>query len=192
MDRNSLTDLELVHLTIDKRDETAFGILYSRYKIRVFSKCISFTKSKEEAEDLCHDIFIKVLLKLSTYKEKASFHSWIYAITYNSCVDFVQKKYKVEVNTLEFEEIDESRIRVFHSDIENVLLKLKVEHLKEVLNHLKPEDKMILLLKYQDDLSIAELQEVFDKGESAIKMKLLRAKERAIEIHKSLYEEELI
>lgn len=191
MDRNTYTDLELVHLTIQKRDEKAFGVLYSRYKIQVFSKCISFTKSKEEAEDLCHDIFIKILLKLSTYKEKASFSSWVYAITYNSCVDFVQKKYKTNETTLELDEIDETRIKVFHSDIEEVLLQLKVEHLKEVLDHLKPEDKMILLLKYQDDLSIMELQEVFDKGESAIKMKLLRAKERAVEIHKSIYQEEI-
>lgn len=183
MNWESLTDQELVNLTIENRDQKAFGILYDRYHLKIYSKCISFTKSQEEAEDLCHDIFIKILLKLSTYKSKSTFYTWIYAITYNTCVDYVKKKSMTR--SIDFDdEIDSERVKVFHSDSEKDLMSIHVEELQNVLEQLKPEDKMILLLKYQDDLSIEKLQEIFDIGKSAVKMRLLRARERALEIHK--------
>jgi len=184
MNRESLTDQELVNLTIKNRDQKAFGILYDRYHLKIYSKCISFTKSQEEAEDLCHDIFIKILLKLSTYKSESTFYTWIYAITYNSCVDYAKKKSKIRNIDFDSDEIDSERLKVFHSDSEKNLMSIQAEELQEVLEQLKPEDKMILLLKYQDDLSIEKLQEVFKIGKSAVKMRLLRARERALKIHK--------
>ncbi|PAU92663.1 RNA polymerase subunit sigma-70 [Aliifodinibius salipaludis] len=184
---NNLTDKELIRETIENADQRAFGELYDRYSHRVYNKCISFTNSKSEAEDLTHDIFLKVFLKLSTFKQNSSFYTWLYSITYHTCIDYTRGKSSNRQGiVLSVEEIEEQRVKAFHSNSEDDLLQMKVEYLKKVLETLEPDDKMILLMKYQDDMSISEIQEVFDIGESAAKMRLLRARERAVAIYNIL------
>ena len=64
-------------------------------------------------------------------------------------------------------------------DIEDTeLMETNVYRLKEVLNMLPAGDKAILLMKYQDDFSIKEICNIIDKSESAVKMKIKRAKEK--------------
>ena len=58
---------------------------------------------------------------------------------------------------------------------------MRVEKLKIVMDMISPDEKMILLLKYQDNLSIRELSEALDIGESAVKMRLKRAKEKLVQ-----------
>ena len=55
--------------------------------------------------------------------------------------------------------------------------------MKEALELISPEEKMILLLKYQDSLSIKDLTGVLDIGESAVKMRLKRAKEKLVNVY---------
>lgn len=69
------------------------------------------------------------------------------------------------------------------------LLTMEVERLKVVLDKMPLGDKSILLMKYNDDMSILEIAAVLDKSESAIKMKIMRAKEKARMIYKELYPE---
>ncbi|EPR74522.1 hypothetical protein ADIWIN_0473 [Winogradskyella psychrotolerans RS-3] len=57
---------------------------------------------------------------------------------------------------------------------------MRVEQLKHVMELISPDDKMMLLLKYQDNLSIKELADVLDIGESAVKMRLKRAKDKLV------------
>ena len=63
---------------------------------------------------------------------------------------------------------------------------LRVEKLKEALELISPDERMILLLKYQDFLSIKELAEILELGESAVKMRLKRAKEKLINVYKDV------
>lgn len=181
------TDAELIQKTIKNGDQQAFGKIYDRYCHRVYNKCISFANSKSDAEDLTHDIFLKAFLKLSTFKQNSSFYTWLYSITYHSCIDYTRKKSSDSRDiVMAVEEIEEQRVKAFHSGSEDDLLQMKVEYLKKVLETLEPDDKMILLMKYQDDMSISEIQEVFGIGTSAAKMRLLRARERAVAIYNVL------
>ena len=63
---------------------------------------------------------------------------------------------------------------------------MQVDKLKKALELLDPEDKSILLLKYQDGASIKELEDILDLKSSAIKMRLKRAKVKVTEIYKTL------
>ena len=66
------------------------------------------------------------------------------------------------------------------------LFEIKASKLQIALEKITPEDKAILLLKYQDEVSIKELQTVLKVGESAIKMRLNRARIRLVEEHNKL------
>lgn len=63
------------------------------------------------------------------------------------------------------------------------LFQMRSDRLKRALEQIAPEDKAILLLKYQDDVPIKELCAILDIGESAVKMRLKRAKARLVETY---------
>ena len=67
------------------------------------------------------------------------------------------------------------------------LLEIEVERLKEVLERLRPDDRAILLMKYQDDMQIKEIAAALNKTESAIKMKIKRAKHKAQKIYQDIF-----
>lgn len=69
------------------------------------------------------------------------------------------------------------------------LLEMHVKRLKVILEKIPVTDKAILLMKYQDEMSIKEISEILDKSESAIKMKIKRAKQKFKKIHKENYTE---
>jgi RNA polymerase sigma-70 factor (ECF subfamily) len=69
---------------------------------------------------------------------------------------------------------------------DDTILQIKAEKLNKVLSTIDPKDKMILLMKYQDELSIKEIQEVLEIGQSAVKMRIKRAKESAMEVYNKM------
>lgn len=179
---SQLSDELLVDQIVRTKDSELFAELYDRYAPVVFNKCLGFAKSKAEAEDLTHDIFIKLFIKVNTFSGKSKFSTWLFSFTYNFCVNYIErnsykKKEKVEENATINEKYTEE---ITDEDI----LGMKTQKLSKVLQIIEPKDKMILLLKYQDDLSIKDLCDVLEIGESAVKMRLKRAKEKAMEIYK--------
>lgn len=182
-DFNKLSDEELVKSIVSSNDTLLFEILYDRYSKMVYNKCRGFSKSDDEAEDLTQDIFLKLFVKLSTFKGKSKFSTWLYAFTYNHCVNYVNRNTakKIEKQSVDATYIEDSGYRIDDSD--NDINQLKVEKLKEALELISPEEKMILLLKYQDYLSIKELTNILDIGESAVKMRIKRAKEKLINVY---------
>lgn len=179
-----LSDNELVEKIKKTQDSQLFGILYDRYSNKVYNKCYSFARNETEAKDLTQDIFLRVFLKLDQYKsEKASFSTWLYVITYNFCTNFVNRdKKKNRTEPLEDHEYHLSDQVVGIKEINT----LDPDKLNEALQLLLPEEKALLLLKYQDDVSIKELQITFDAGKSAIKMRLNRAKAKVVSIYNTL------
>ncbi len=182
---SQLSDEDLVSKIVNTKDSTLFAQLYDRYAPLVYNKCLGFAKNKVEAEDLTHDIFIKLYVKLNSFKGNSKFSTWLYSFTYNFCVNYVQRdayKNKEQVNEVEVEK----RSAVADEVSDNDILKLKAEKLQKVLAIVDPNYKMILLMKYQDDLSIKEISEALNIGESAVKMRVKRAKEKVMEMYTKL------
>jgi RNA polymerase sigma factor (sigma-70 family) len=183
---HKLTDEALVELIITSHDPLLFKVLYERYVFTVFNKCLSFSKNNQEAEDICQDIFIKLLIKIKSFKGDSRFSTWLYSFTYNHCVNYYHRNKfkKYEKNILNIEQMyDEVPMQASHDDLE--LLRLK--KLKTAMGLIPNEDKEILILKYQDFKSIKDLMELHNAGESAIKMRLKRAKEKLLGVYNVVY-----
>jgi RNA polymerase sigma-70 factor (ECF subfamily) len=145
----------------------------------VYNKCYGFANGEDEAKDLTQDVFLRVFVKLGSFKGKSKFSTWLYAFTYNHCVNYVtrntaKKIEKKSVNSDSIENLGE------YLDSTREFQNMRVENLKNAMEMISPDEKMILLFKYQDNLSIRELSEALDIGESAVKMRLKRAKEKLI------------
>ena len=186
VDATKLSDEELVFKIVETNNTNLFAILYDRFSGVVYNKCYGFSKNKEEAQDLTHDVFIRLFIKLRTFKGNSKFSTWLYSFTYNFCVNYVQrnshkKKEKVTVVTDQIKEEDS-----FDEVEDSALFELKSEKLAKAMNIIDPNNKMILLMKYQDDMPIKEIAVLLDLGESAIKMRIKRAKEKVIKAYEEL------
>ena len=178
---NNETDENLVKAIVSNNDTLLFEILYDRYAMLVYNKCYGFAKDEDEAKDLTQDVFLKLFVKLASFKGKSKFSTWLYAFTYNHCVNYVTRNTakKFEKQSVDYTDIE----NLSEDEDDNSFLNMKVDKLKVALELISPDEKMILLLKYQDFLSIKEIESVLDIGESAVKMRIKRAKDKLIDVY---------
>jgi RNA polymerase sigma-70 factor (ECF subfamily) len=177
------SDEEIVHLLMDSGNHELFEILYSRYFRKVKDKCFSFLKDSKQSEEFANDILTKAYEKIPGFKVNSSFSSWLYSITYNYCIDYLRIKKKLHYpnwnDSHEIPEIiDESEADFEVASYENLLTILELIH---------PEEKVLLLMKYQDNLSIKHIAKTLRISEDAVKMRLKRARTRVIYMYKEKF-----
>lgn len=178
-----LSDEEIVTRLQQSYDKQLYGLLFDRYSDKVYRTCLSMVGDQYTAEDLTHDIFVKILMNLKKFDFRSGFTTWIYRISNNFCIDYLRShKRKIEKEIDYTEELTRNK----EDENEKELLSVKAELLVDVLNQLEPDEKLILLLKYQEDKSIQEITELMELSESAVKMRLKRTKAKAVTIKRSL------
>jgi RNA polymerase sigma factor (sigma-70 family) len=182
-----LTDEVLVELIVSSKDPVLFKVLYERYIFKVFNTCLSFSSNNQEAEDICQDIFLKLLDKIHTFNGTSKFSTWLYSFTYNHCVNYFHRNKfnKFEKITSNIEQMCDEVI--VQSSDEDLIQMLKLEKLNEALELIPFEDKQILMLKYHEFKSVKDLMDLHNAGESAIKMRLKRAKEKLLGVYNEVY-----
>lgn len=185
----SISDEKLVALIVQTKSSELFSVIYDRYSHLVYNKCLGFVKNKEEAQDLTHDIFVKLFIKIKTFSHKSKFSTWLYSFTYNHCVNYVQRdlnKRKDKFLYTDSEEEQDYLNTVQNKKNDEVIYNMDSEKLTKALELIDPNDKTILFMKYQDEMSIEDIQEVLDLGKSAVKMRLSRAKSRLVKIYETI------
>lgn len=171
-----MSDELVIHSYLESQASRCFSLLYNRYASKIFSKCLTLLHDEAQAEDATQEIFTKIFLNISRFKEQSKFSTWVYSITYNFCIDYIRRQKKDKaIFSDDIERVPEREDEVPDEEI----YQMEVKQLKFVLNELPIGDSAILLMKYQDDMSIRDIAQALDKTESAIKMQIKRAKERA-------------
>ena len=170
------SDEEIVLLIINSGNQELFELIYSRYFKKVRDKCFSFLKDSKLSEEFANDILTKAYEKIHGFKGNSSFSSWLYSITYNYCIDYLRVKKKLHYpewnsNNEIPEIIDESETDFEEASYENLLTIFELIH---------PEEKVLLLMKYQDNLPIKSIAKTLRISEDAVKMRLKRARSRVI------------
>ena len=179
------SDVELIQCFMKTQESAYFDVLYDRYSTKVYAKCLTLLRDETRAQDAVQDIFTKIFLNLSKFSERSKFSTWIYSITYNYCIDLIRRS-KKDKNLFADEienppDLDDDEIP------DKELLEMEIDRLKAVLEGLPGSDRAVLLMKYQEELQIRDIALALGKTESAIKMKIKRAKERARAIYQNLY-----
>ena len=183
---DSSSDEVIIEKYLSSQRGAYFDILFKRYSAKVYARCISMLKNEAIAQDAVQDVFIKVLTSLSKFNGKSKFSSWLYSITYNYCIDHIRRnKNKTSIpldNLLDLEaqgdNIDDK-----------ILMETKFSQLKVVMDVLPEKDKAVLLMKYQDGMSIKDICHNTDRSESAVKMQIKRAKQRFQLLRNQLFPE---
>ncbi|GAB3807288.1 RNA polymerase sigma factor [Spirosoma humi] len=172
---DTISDEELVRLYVETQRNIYFERLYKRYCDKVYRKCLSFTKDPLRAEDLTHDIFLKLVVKLSSFREQAKFSTWLYSITYNHCTDQLRSQ---NLRREVYMDDGWERLDVGNDDGLAEIAEMEAKQLQKALRQLPLEEQTLLLMKYQDDISIRDIADLNGLTESAVKMRLKRSRDK--------------
>ncbi len=145
--------------------------------------------SKEDMEDLAIATFSKAFDKLESYNNSFAFSTWIQTIANNTLIDFFRKKDQKTVSIDQETENEESKgIDVVDSSLDpedNLIRKQKNKHIVGMVQRLKPHYRELIILRYLDEMSYAEISEKLDMPLGSVKAKLFRARDLLLQILKT-------
>ncbi|MFD2566186.1 RNA polymerase sigma factor [Pseudotenacibaculum haliotis] len=172
-------------------DTNSFSFLVERYKDMVFTLAYKVVKSREEAEEVSQDSFIKAFRSLDKFKGDSKFSTWLYKIVYNNCMDLVKKKAR-RYDTGTIDEVVENRIQATESTMQMIERKERAELMNACLEELPEDERTIMWLFYYKELSLKELIEVTSLSEANLKVKLHRTRKKLLAIVQEKLEPEII
>lgn len=161
-----IDEVSLINLA--RTDPEAFGMLYERYVERIYNYVFYRVGNSTEAEDLTSKVFFRALKSIGAYKHMGlPFSAWIYRIAHNLVANYHRDKMRGREISIENLNItDTSKMAAPEHTISQ---NQDHELLLRVINELSPQKRELILLKFVQDLSNAEIGYIFGKTEGAIK-----------------------
>lgn len=160
-------------------DRNRYQDLVDEYASMVFSIVTRFADREEEKKELAQQIFVKAYERLESFKYNSKFSSWLYTLARNHCLDYAKN---VRRDNKEFSEMDDRVLEQEMSnqngsldDIENREWK---ELLEQALGTIKPLYAEAFLMKYRENMSYKAMAKRLDASESALKVRVHRARKK--------------
>jgi len=184
------SDLDYINKIVDG-DTSAFAILVDRYKDLVFTLAYKMLKNREEAEEIAQDTFIKIYKSVGKFKGDSKFSTWVYKVTYNTCLDYLKKK-KRGINITYIEDFDLQQLKTLDKISNAIDEKEKNQLIHDCLNVLPSEEAFLLTLFYFEQQSTDEIAKVMDTNANNIKIKLYRTRKKMALLLRQKMEPEII
>jgi RNA polymerase sigma-70 factor (ECF subfamily) len=167
-------------------DHHAFELLVGAYDQSVLRLAMNLLRSTEDAHDVYQEAFLRVFRNLHTFRFDCSFHTWLYRIVTNLCLDHMRKRKirKEEPPVLTTTEgpldrmdgVAEERV---DGDPQRYMFSGQVRvRIKEVLGQLTPRERMVFELRHYQGLRLRRIGEVLGTTEEAAKNCLFRATQK--------------
>lgn len=164
------SDEELVSAYVDRGDERAFRMLVERHQERVFGFLLGMVRDRTVANDLFQETYIRVISALqrqrASYAQQGRFLGWVLRIARNAALDHLRTRKRWQDVSATVEESETSfwdRLPDNELSSDVVLHNSEQESfLRECINDLPPEQREVLLLRHEADLTFREIAELTD------------------------------
>jgi len=174
------SDTELLK-AIAGKDTAAFKVFMSRYQERVYRTVYRFIGDTEASRDLVQDIFLKVYCAAGSYTPDAGLFTWLYRITANHCINFLQKQkrdplFKAEeplVQTLASAHASDKSA----SPENNLVRQERTLMVRRAIDALPQRQKMAITLLRFEGLSYKEISEILECSVAAVESLIFRGME---------------
>jgi len=166
-----MEDKKLIERCLNGEKEV-YELIVTKYQPLVTSLALSITSSIEDAKDIAQESFVRGFLKLSGFNTDFNFKSWIMRIAYNCSIDHIRKKnsflkYFNKKVAEGFSEESANYKLVGESDI-------FLPHMKK----LKPRERAILLMKYDQNLSTIEIGAILKCSPKTVRVHIFNARNK--------------
>jgi len=185
-----LGDNEIISRVL-KGEQNAYAELVNRYQAYVFTLVLRMVKSREDAEEVAQDVFVKAYRSLADFRGESKFSTWLYTIANTTSITFLRKK-KLDVHSLDNEkvfEVADSKDSGLRANL--VEQKSRVNMVNEAIAMLSPDDAEIITLFYKAEQNLEEISRVLRLETNTVKVRLHRARTRLKEKMEKNFSEEV-
>jgi RNA polymerase sigma-70 factor, ECF subfamily len=187
-----LVEHELIEKAV-AGDAAAFNEIVLAYRRRVLGTVSRLIGRPEDVEDVAQEVFVRLYHSLAQLRTPVVFETWLYRLTVNSAYDYLRRtkrRRESRMSDLSEQQVsaadavaggkrqDDERQKSEYREFVNALFK-----------HVSEEDQLLLKLKEVEGLSLKELEQIYGVNESAIKVRLFRARQRVVKAYRKASED---
>ena len=148
-------------------EQTAFAALLRAHQASVFSMALRMLGSREAAEDLAQEVFLKLHRSLASIESADHLAYWLRRVTTHRCIDRLRRQKQMQIAPL-----DEALELAGSADTRDPLL---ARRLNELLSRLTPTARAVVLLRYQEDLDPVQIAHLLEIPLNTVKSHLKRS-----------------
>ena len=178
-----LVDFELIKRA-QAGDNAAFNEIVLAYRKRILGTITRVIARPEDVEDVAQEVFLRLYFSLDQLRTPEVFEPWLYRLTVNAAYDYLRKQRRRP----EYRMSDLSEQQVLMAD---AVAGGKVEHdeqyrkkiresVEALLGAVSEQDRILLMMKEVEGLSLKELEKIYQVNENALKVRLFRARQRVL------------
>jgi RNA polymerase sigma-70 factor (ECF subfamily) len=165
-------------------DAGAFDEIVQAYRKRILGTISRLIGRPEDVEDVGQEVFLRLYYSMQQLRTPDMFEPWLYRLTVNAAYDYHRKNKRRKESRMS----DLSEAQVTLADAEasgeaprETQRKSSIrEFVQNLLGEISDEDRVLLLLKEVEGLSLRELEQIYGAKENALKVRLFRARQRVL------------
>lgn len=168
-----MEELELIK-RCKSDDVDAFEKLIVMYEDKIYNLCHYLLKNNEDALDASQEVCLKIYKSISAFKGDSKFSTWVYRVTYNTCLDHIKKR----KDELPYDDVINPETTQSEGRIEDIVEKKELkQEIKNSIKKLSNDFRTIIILRDIDGLSYQEISEILKIEVGTVKSRLNRARE---------------
>jgi len=164
-----LTDNQLIDFTLGGT-VSAFEELVERHQRQIYALALKMVRNQNDAADIAQDVFLKAYEVLGTFKKKSSFHTWLYRIAVNFCINHLRRdkaKYHVELET--YHAVQPAKA------LENMDTMELQDELNNAIRNLPEKQRATVLLRVCEGLPYKEIAQILECSIGTVKANYFHA-----------------
>jgi len=178
-----LVDFELIRRA-QKGDEAAFNEVVLAYRRRILGTIARLIGHPEDVEDVGQEVFLRLYFSIDQLRTAEVFEPWLYRLTVNASYDYLRKhRRRMESRMSDLSEqqvIVADAIASTKAGAADEDKRKTRETVGELLSAVSEEDRILLIMKEVEGLSLKEMEKIYNVNENALKVRLFRARQRVL------------
>jgi len=170
-------------------DDGAFNQVVLAYRKRILGTIARLIGRPEDVEDVGQEVFLRLYYSLDQLRAPEVFEPWLYRLTVNAAYDYLRRQKRRHEHRMS--DLSEQQVMMADASAggkkqaeESRRTKVR-EMVQSLLGKVSEEDRILLLMKEVEGLSLKELEQIYNVNENALKVRLFRARQRVLKAYEA-------
>jgi RNA polymerase sigma-70 factor (ECF subfamily) len=170
-------------------DDNAFNQVLQAYRKRILGTIARLIGKPEDVEDVGQEVFLRLYYSLDQLRTPEVFEPWLYRLTVNAAYDYLRRqrrRHESRMSDLSEQQVMMADASAGGKQSQEDARRTRVrEQVQSLLDKVSTEDRVLLMLKEVEGLSLKELEKIYKVNENALKVRLFRARQRVLKAYES-------